>query len=774
MSDNRFSLCLVEVVEVVLFGMAAAAGPQQIQAIHQRIQELQQGLRYVDEDIGNPANPGFATFYEHRFQRPPQRFSKFNSYSRARMNERGQVPGPQRRGRPGAQAFASVRAHRLAGQRRVRLARRLRQGLPPLTRGNLRMHMGNSNKLRSTKGGVFWQTMRDWNLKLSASFTVQRRTKLIKRIRRFFRNDEKNLRMFLEAGHVREYGQGCAQTLPPAPPKFRARYIHLIKEIFDLLRGRCNRWGWRKRSAYPRRAKKPQIEDAVELQKGSGGGVIQPITDDMSYARKVAAAKHRLRMLVLNKKYDRTALPAGKERPVVRKAQRRCDPSKFSQTSITVRMKRTKPSIDRLGTRADINAALDKLKSELQRQPEVLKAVRAWSHDAAMLDTAFTRRQGTAKTTRLYPHPESHLSRGVRKRGFITVGNFEDVVTMTATLLTMLTMTTFPSGGGVRMTRHGQAVSLLTPYAARQQTGKAIQQLAQQRINIDYVFMCALELKASQGGGANWTGGSVQAIVTMARNSNNTMLNHINRMAVMLNYDPYDICVMLAYTPVKMWGSYTSHTNDRISMLQSVVFAAPQKVLHTILREQLGRVQTQKRMAEVHKRAKQRRQKASACGDLDDLDISHGLSCVSGRATGGTQSKSCGGSMYLQKLPKGYRPQQVQVAAQVNATRPKPTSAGAGTTPPPDVWRGIYNGFKTGGGYEVRVGSDVLCSEGMINSSTLAYAGIAHAPIYKIPNYQAATDMVNVRRYINAVVNERDPQRLFLLLHKDYATMQTI
>jgi len=702
-----------------------------------------------------------------------KRVYRIKHYARPRFEAGPQIPETQ---------HPKVEEGVLAGpalQAAIRRRATARTVFPELAPVLAAKYTGVSNKRRSTQGHAFWNKMDKWTLKYgwlaSRSQSQRRRHRKVDinqfktRILAYFgfgdnassHLTDQRVRMWLEAGYVRgAYGSKC---LPgPAPRWFEGKYAHLINILKNGLNRYCTEKGWRGRVPYKRMIRLPAVEASRDVKRGPLNESSKVIVTDKDFSTKLAAALHRLRMIVLGKRY--TKKPVGGSRPTLLKAHRRCDPRSFADTGVEVRMKITQSAIDDLDE-SEVRAALRKLRKHLKDEsPKLFQAVRARVHGESFRGT-FSRRQDNLKIYRMYPFPVGVATRG---HPFKVQATIVSVIDMTALIMALL-MENIPSNVPGEAEIDVQNKPRRGMYLARVRIDMGLglrmlgELLEKKGAALDARFFYALELVASTQSTLKL--GTVLKLLENAENEKSVYVGHIKGMSEIMHCTEFDVCTMLAYTPVHVWGSYTSHANDRISVYKA-------------------KLTTRRAIEDIAI--------MNPCRNIDGMVIkSHGAQCRSGRSTGGTQSNACGGVMYLQKMPTGYDPQASLTSRQripgqrtVRLDMPRPTKMGMTTSPPPDVWRALYNPWVSRPGYQCSVNVEVndnveetsttepmvFCSDGeLLGRGRSAYK--RRRPVFGDARTYAES-REKWRAYIKAVVSERDAKTLFKLLHKDFRTLR--
>lgn len=495
---------------------------------------------------------------------------------------------------------------------------------------------------------------------------------------------------------------------------------------------------------------KPVIFPGSKLKRGAKkefGSSTGPMESSLEFARQLAMAKHDLRLLLSGRKrFSQSSKEY--ERPSITEAKRSC--RSFANTGVVVSRTRVRSGVTRVSD-SDLLSALDKIKAKYDRKDaRIFMYIKTWAHNP--LGSMYTHR--SKEGPRPYPFKQA-LIRFEENGDEIISGtftniNYYDVVQSTARTISLIfealnivngqSRLDFDEYDDIQLNTLIRVVNGVQSPESQQKHGEAIDKL--KPVGHDDFF--ALELlssivRESDRGIAGFKIGDVSALIDEASQKIDGIVADIEMMANVLKVTEYDVCAMLAYTPVLVKGSFLNHT-----------YHAKQKDKDMV--------------------------KRSRCRDMvgNTTTMTEAEMCDSGRSTGSTQSASCGGVMYLQKLPRAYldKLQEYPVALRHNrhgsddsyapTAFSKPTSS-----PPPDVIRSTYLLFVHRGPYTCGISEDF---EDEYRTVFLA-SDIARAScIDAITSFRDSLRFF--QHYWHSMVEAADDVTLMKLIHKDVSALR--
>ena len=662
---------------------------------------------------------------------------------------------------------------------------------------------GHGDMRRSTKGGAFWVRMGRLEMRLHEMYLrgdgergSERISNLRKRVSEAFIKSARFRRMWLEAGWVKEFHATCKKARKRVSDSFATNFRLIIDILATSVfnhRKHCilrtpipildvhqqysrdlTRTNPVKRYVAP-----PKVtdEDVTTFKRGRIPGVpaIASTTHDLAFARRLAAAKHRVRAHLLNAK--RVTSRAGTSRPlrpIVTQSTRSCKPDMWKETRVDVGMTNRPSSTtvefrDKDESAEDTTKRIRKLtKKWSDSDPVLYRVLYAWmrQNTTTMTKSMFARRQIEDVKTRAYAYLDTSAKRHVK-----TSTAELDVVDMTSKIMALImidpkTLVKLAANDVANDDASNEdaarAICTIQRVPVRPPTVPAGQKTALDtlrehmlpEVNLQHshedqsrcriLFPYIVEAVAAQFEKYRIYKPGLDKIYDHIEDGHLRYVRLLNDIAQALGVTAYTVCTMLAYTPIRMWGSFTSHTHGRTT---------------------------------------------------DDP--------VSGRAMGGTRSAGCGGVMYLQKEPGraiapdrarsrfahlvGRRqrgaPGNVRPAAPVqprvsgmNDQRHHPS------TQAPDVWRGLYNPFVDRRQHAYTCTLKLEAADGKpSHEDTLLFADDARAPAIRVVHTSAGNVRTEgARGYImlleqcveNLDGSSERSQILLKLLHKDYDTLR--
>jgi sentrin-specific protease 1 len=686
---------------------------------------------------------------------------------------------------------------------------------------------GHGDMRRSAKGGAFWARMGRLEMRLHEMYLrdggergLERIRRLRKRVRAAFIKKAQFRRMWLEAGWVQGFHRTCQQGRPRVSDDFATNYRLiidiLVKSVFKHGKYCIARTPIPKLvdtgSSYTKLVKKakkhskqadvfrdialktysnglthtapvkryvapPKVPDETEtdgvttFKRGRTPGMpaIASTTHDLAFARRLAAAKHRVRAYLLNVK--RVGHRGTELRPIVSRSTRSCDPRRWRHTRVDVTMtnRPSSTTVEFKDTTSE-KAKTQHLKALTQKwsesDPVLYRVLYAWigQTTSTMTKSMFARRVDSNE--RNYAYLDMSESRPERRRVKTMTAGL-DVVVMTCKIIALImidpkalldaideadgdenascTITRVPPGQLLPKTKSEtqydaiSTLKVLLPDDDR----------PSDRVMFPYIVEAVAGTLAGDTKNRiviSQTG--LNQIDILIEHSVDTYRALLEAIAQKLGVTPYKVCTMLAYTPIRTWGSFTSHTHGR----------------------------------------------------TEDP--------VSGRSMGGTRAAGCGGVMYLQKEPGrvAARPTStrrfahlapVQQRGRVTPVQPRESGRTnlehTPSTQAPDVWRGLYNPF-----VDRRFAyTCVLESHGVplndngnpsgAETANLLFADAARTPasihvVHVDPNTGARITgargyIARLQQYVDNMLADKTVgivdarTNLLKLLHKDYKTL---
>lgn len=608
-------------------------------------------------------------------------------------------------------------------------------------------------------GKYFWKRLDSLQTQLeSQEPNSSRYDAIIEKAKKLFDNPY-HVRLFLDSGDWPGTPAKCKVGYR-ANEELVTRLDEIYSKIKDAIYAKCTRNGVNKRidTGTPMRLSKPKTVKSGPTNLKRGAKRAHSL--DQTFARKVATAKHKLTRAIVGKKYATKKNQA--MRSVVSSAKRSCKRRDFkTQTGVMVCSTRHAGALANVSEER-LHAMLDKMKDKLE--PQVYEAVLAWiKKDTRALNHAYSKRSGDQRSLRPYPHLSVHLS---PTANIPTISGHGVQVSFTyayahraaAYILALIDVAQKYEPKKKLNARYYIDVQNYADDAKIDKVNAGMaawfleDRVGQWDYRHNYALEMLLSLRAVDKKKTTLSFVDVRNLVKRASTKVAKYEKDIEKVAEFLNESPFAVVTMLAYLPVPVQGSWLTHTHE---------WFGPRA---------------------------RKSPRAAACGNAEDAR--YGRRCDSGRGTGSTRSRSCGGTMYFQKLPSSYLEKGIVNSDENAVGRPSADKKvngvaqaleGRTSAAPPDVFRALYYTFAKRPAYTARL--VVSSPDGVMSPAwpggqawedqSIAFAkDEARKPLKGNPAtyIDSLKAMTAYWKFIVFLTSTPKQARIVRLLHKDFRT----